>query len=286
MRRVAAGREGALDVDARVNVMGARSRQALGHQRLRQVEQLGMAADDPDRLAGDGADRAGAEVAQQLLPDLGADIGADRGGDAGPLEGGRDRLDPPRYRAVGLAQREPVERSRRVADHPGLDHRVGRIDHAADDLFEPDGARQRTLGIEKRQVRARQPIFRAAIEIPPRDAVNGEDDAGLRPDQRRQHGRGRRQHGGFQRHEDDVLNPQTFGPVGHTDAGVEALLADPQGEAARLDRGELSAAGYRRDLDARRLSAGPEPGRDMTADCSGAEHDYLHSGFPYRLDPN
>src|SRR4051812_27926433 len=107
-----------------------------------------MTADDPDRLAGQGADRSGAEVAQELVPDLDADRRADRGGDAGALEGGGDRLDAARYRAVGLAQGETVQRPRRVADDPRLDDLVGRIDHAADDPLEPHRTRQHATRIE------------------------------------------------------------------------------------------------------------------------------------------
>ena len=59
-------------------------------------------------------------------------------------------LHPARHRAVGLAQGEFVESSGRVADDPGFDDLVGRVDHAADDPFEPDRARQHPTGIEAR----------------------------------------------------------------------------------------------------------------------------------------
>jgi hypothetical protein len=45
-------------------------------------EQFGMAADDADRLAGQRADRAGREVAQQFVPDLDADRLGDRRGES------------------------------------------------------------------------------------------------------------------------------------------------------------------------------------------------------------
>ena len=203
--------------------------------------------------------------------------------DPGPLEGGRDRLDAPRGGAVGLAQREAVLRPGRIADHPGFDDHVGRIDHAADDALEADRAGQHPARVEPRQVGARQAVVGAAVEIPPRDAVHREHDAGVGADQRhhrrRRVGQGRR----FQRDEHDVLHAQRFGSVGGADARVGALVADPQGQAALADRGELGAARHRRHLDAGPCRAGPEPGGDMAANRAGAENDDLHRVIPYRL---
>ncbi len=64
---------GALDRDLGGDAVRPRRGEALGHQRLGEREQLVVPADDADRLAGQRADRAGAEVAQELVPDLDAD---------------------------------------------------------------------------------------------------------------------------------------------------------------------------------------------------------------------
>src|SRR6266851_3874127 len=111
-----------------------------------------------------------------------------------------------------------------------------------------------------------QAVLGAAIEVPPGDAVHREDDAGVGADQRHHRRRGIRQDRGFQRDEDDVLDPQRVRPVGDADPGAMALGADPQGDPALGDGGELGAARHRRDLDPRGGCTGPEPRRDMTAD--------------------
>ena len=121
-----------------------------------------------------------------------------------------------------------------------------------------------------------RPFSGTMVEIPPRNAVHREDDAGRRAEQRRDR-RGRlRQGRGFQRDKDDILHPELLRPVGGVDARVVAFVADPQGQAAFADRVELGAAPDRRDLDAGRRRARPEPRRDMTADRAGAENRYLH----------
>src|SRR5439155_21148116 len=68
---------GALDRDLGGDAVRPRRGETFRHQCLGEGEQLVVPANDPDRLAGQRADRAGAEVAQQLVPDLDTNIGAD-----------------------------------------------------------------------------------------------------------------------------------------------------------------------------------------------------------------
>src|SRR5580765_2079970 len=138
----------ALGIEVDVDAVRGADGQPLAHQPLGQREELRVTAEHADRLAGQGADRAGAEVTHHLVPDVDADRRGQRGRDAGVLEGLRDRLQPARDRAVGLAESEAVLGAGGVADHAGLGDGVGRIDHAADDALEPDGAFEHASGVE------------------------------------------------------------------------------------------------------------------------------------------
>ena len=215
------------------------------------------------------AKRAGDHVQQQLAPDLVTHPGRHVHGDAAGAQNLRQRLGAGRDRAIRLPQHQPGTTF--DMDMTGLGDRAGGIDDAGNRALGANGVPDGIAGVHTRQPGALQ-LAAIAMEIEPGHAVHREHDRRIRPQQRTDAGRDRRQGRGLHRDDHHILRSQLrrvrAGPHLRMDLAIRGVHMQP----IALHRRQMRAARHHRHL----RPALEQAARQMPADRPGAVDAHLH----------
>jgi hypothetical protein len=242
---------------------------AFPHHRYAHASQSGLFSNAIERRESKQADRVEAGVPPQLQPDVPAYVVAYRRVETRRGQCSCERLHTRRLASIRLTDREPVEFV--MDDQTWGDHFAGRIHHAADGAFGPEGLPLTTAAIDRFEMAPLQ-LAAGLGEVPPRDAVESREDWGVRTQQGRESFALAPGLMSFQCADHDILRAKAPWFIAGRYPDGSFLTTNSQAQTILLDRFKVGATRDGADI----IASERKLDREVTTDGSGTIHTDLH----------